>query len=553
MGCHDDEAEAGKSTIAATAPVRSRRHDGEKSNKGDGSDSNRLALFPHVEGKPRSPADQNPIYAARRVLTRLTGVRINRYGCSGEAHGEQKLNDASKQMATDAATTPPTLGPEIDNFIGHVESISDGFMLGMIIATQMLREKCVSDLDKFEKEFCKVSVNGQSRSVSVPVEKLEEWKKLSKRVKSATLSLVNLPRSTLVSLVSHFDAYVGRIIRTIYLRKPELLNTSDRKLSFEELTRFDTVAAVREFIIEKEVESVLRSSHVEQFKWMERIYSTPLTEGLDVWPAFVELTERRNLFVHTDGRVSSQYLAVCKKFGCDIPDEAKENKEEASLGVPQEYFESANNCAYEIGVKLGHVLWRKIFPDERYAADQHLIGTTYELLVSEKYKLATKILDFACNTLKTHSTEVFKLMLIVNRALAYKWSGNEKSAKHAMKGVDWLAKSDEFKLANAVINDDWNSAVKFMHRIGDTETVGKFGYRNWPLFKEWRKHPEFKKAYADIFKEDFEKAVEVDTKEEESLEAKFESEIRFAVEKLKALNKIEADQQADPEDAPTEN
>src|SRR5690606_26404612 len=121
-----------------------------------------------------------------------------------------------------------------------------------------------------------------------------------------TLSLVNFPRSLLVSLVSHFDAYVGRLIRAIYLRKPELLNSSERKLSFEELVRYDSIEAVREFVIEKEVESVLRGSHVEQFRWMERTYDVPLTKGLDSWPLFVELMERRNLFVHTDGIVSSQ-------------------------------------------------------------------------------------------------------------------------------------------------------------------------------------------------------------------------------------------------------
>lgn len=444
------------------------------------------------------------------------------------------MNEPTSDAISDPTENLPNLGHEIDIFIDHVESISDGFMLGLIIATQMLREKCVSDLEKFEEEFCEVSITDANRSVSVPADKLQEWRKLSKRVRNSTISLINLPRSTLVSLVSHFDAYMGKIIRAIYLRKPELLNTSERKLTFEELTQFDTVSAIREFIIEKEVESILRSSHAEQFKWMERVYSVPLTQGLNSWPTFIEVTERRNLFVHTDGRVSSQYLSVCRKHGCNVSQEVI-NGIEPTLSVPQEYFESANSCIYEVGVKLGQVLWRKLFPEERDLADQHLIATTYELLISEKYKLAAEILDFACITIKAHSSEVFKLMLIVNRALAYKWAGNDKSAKRAMKGIDWAAKSDEFKLANSVINDDWPAAIKFMHQLKGNDSVNKSAYRNWPLFKEWRKRPEFKKAYSEIFKENFDKAVEVNTKEEDTLEEKFEDEIRYAVDKLKSL------------------
>lgn len=209
------------------------------------------------------------------------------------------MNDATISDTSVAhAEEKPSLGTEIDSFISHVESIGDGFMLGLILATQQLREKNKAKLEAFEAEYCEVIVDdGNTRTVKVPNEHLREWKKLSRRVRNITLSLVNLPRSLLVSLISHYDAYLGRIIRTIYLRLPDLLNTSERKLTFEELTKFDTIDAVREFLIEKEVESVLRSSHIEQFKWMERIYGVVLTKDLKSWSTFIELTERRNLFL----------------------------------------------------------------------------------------------------------------------------------------------------------------------------------------------------------------------------------------------------------------
>lgn len=400
-----------------------------------------------------------------------------------------------------------TLSREISAFINDVESISDGFMVAMVMAAQSVYKQTIERLETFESKYCEVTKDGEGRSVKIPAEHFSEWKSLSKRVVTRKISLINLPRSILVSLVSHYDAYLGRLLRNIYIRIPMLLNTSDRKLTYEDLVGFDSIESAKEYMIEKEVESVLRGSHIEQFKVMERLFGLPLTKGLESWPCFIEITERRNLFVHTGGMISSQYLLVCAAQKCEIDEGAVEG---SFLSVPQAYFERANDCVFEIGVKLGHVLWRKLFPDEREQADGNLLETTFELLVSHKYKLALKISDFACLELKIHSSERLKLMLIVNRSLAYKWSGDEKSARHSMKGVDWSAKSDEFKLANALILDDWSSASLFMGRLGG-KTVSKTDYRKWPLFKEWRKREEFKQVYYEIFNEKFDEPVKVNT------------------------------------------
>lgn len=406
-----------------------------------------------------------------------------------------------------------TLSREISAFINDVESISDGFMVAMIMAAQTVYKQTIERLETFERKYCEVTKEGERRSVKIPAEHFSEWKSLSKRVLTRKISLINLPRSILVSLVSHYDAYLGRLLRNIYIRIPELLNASDRKLTYEDLVGFDSIESAKEYMIEKEIESVLRGSHVEQFKVMERLFSLPLTKGLESWPCFIEITERRNLFVHTGGMISSQYLSVCASQKCKLDEGATEG---SFLSVPQAYFERANDCVFEIGIKLGHVLWRKLFPDEREQADGNLLETTFDLLVSHKYELAVIISNFACTELKTHSSERLKLMLIVNRSLAYKWSGDEKSARHSMKGIDWSAKSDEFKLANALILDDWSNASIFMARVGD-KTVSKSDYRKWPLFKEWRKREEFKSVYYEIFNEKFDQPVEVNTDNNHSM------------------------------------
>ncbi len=410
------------------------------------------------------------------------------------------MNDTSKQIEIPKLDfAKPTLEPEVDLFIKHVDTIGDVLPL-MVMAVQEITKNLQKELTDFESANCEVIVSGDERTVKVPNNHYRNWKRKLKSYERYNLTRTLLPRSLLVSLISQYDAYLGRLIRTIFIRKPEILNASEKMISFDVLSQFASIDAAREYILEKEVEAILRSSHAEQFKWMENAFSLPLTKDLTSWPAFIELTERRNLFVHTDGVVSSQYMAVCRLHKCKLEDGIKEGDR---LNITQQYFTSAHQCIFEIGTKLGHVLWRKLFPDEREAADAHFIRITYDLLENNKLELAIRLLDFACNEIKKYASEANQLTLVVNRAQAYKWNGDPDRCKKIMRAVDWSAKGDQFKLADAVLAENWPVAAKVMRRIGKNGAVDQNDYRDWPLFREWRKEDLFLQTYLEVFGEPF--------------------------------------------------
>jgi hypothetical protein len=419
------------------------------------------------------------------------------------------MNDkttATKQAPEKALAT---FGPEIDLFCKHIDAIGDVLIL-MVMAVQKITEKLKEDMTEFENEKCEVSEDVNERTVKIPNNQFREWKRHAKTYEHFNLSRELLPRSLLVSLISQYDAFLGRILRTAFIRKPEILKASEKKISFDVLSQFSSIEAVREYILEKEVEAILRSSHADQFKWMETTFGLPLTKDLLSWPAFIELTERRNLFVHTDGVVSSQYIAVCKLYKCKLEDDMKEGDR---LDVPQDYFTAAHHNIFEIGVKLGHVMWRKLLPDERSAADNHLVRVTYELIENGKWDLALRLLDFACTEFKKFSNEGVQLTLTVNRAQAYKWKGDDERCKKIMRAVDWSARSDQFRLADAVLLEDWPLSARMMRRIGKDGAVHQNDYRDWPLFREFRKQQMFLDTYEQIFETPFPKRSEVKRKE----------------------------------------
>ncbi len=148
--------------------------------------------------------------------------------------------------------------------------------------------------------------------------------------------------------------------------KPELLKSSDRELTFSQLSDFGSIEEAKEYLLEKEVETLLRRNHSEQFDWLENKFAIKLRVDLPIWPTFIEVTERRNLFVHSDGVVSRQYLKVCREHGVSL---GAETKQGLRLDVPHPYFRLAYEALFEIGVKLGQVLWRKLKPTDAPDAD----------------------------------------------------------------------------------------------------------------------------------------------------------------------------------------
>ncbi len=292
------------------------------------------------------------------------------------------------------------------------------------------------------------------------------------------------PRVFVLAIVSQFDAFLGRLLRVIFLLRPELMASSERTLTLSQLLDLGTIESATEYLLEKEIESVLRKSHVEQFAWMENKFSIKLHESLDSWPVFVELTERRNLFAHANGIVSDQYIAACKSNGVEIPEDCSRG---TRLRVSPEYFKCAYHCVYEIGIKLSQVLWRKLKPDQLEEADDNLTDVTYDLLAAGKFSLACKLFDFACITLKKHGSAHSKLVMIINRAQAYKWMGDPDKCKSALNDEDWSACAPQFHLAIAVLEDNFERAAEIMRSIGPNGVMKETYYQEWPLFRDFER------------------------------------------------------------------
>lgn len=393
--------------------------------------------------------------------------------------------------------TKPILSSEIETFIKHLDALSGSIPLTMAMAeaTQKVADKAFSDL--LEKHGTLVNEEENSKTFTLLHRYNSQAKPLQKNYEETTLAAKILPQNFVVAFISQYDAFIGRVVKCLFTMKPELLNATDKQISFTDLSTFGSIADATEHILEKETETLLRKSHYEQFVWLENKFNIKLRENLTIWPTFIELTQRRNLFVHCNGVISNQYLNICKQH--KVPGITALKVGEKLTANP-EYINQAYECLFEIGVKLAHVLWRKISPEDIENADQILILNTFDLLSYEYYELAKIMLDFAVK-LPRHFDDESKRIFAINQAQAYKFSNDPQECKKILESYDWSASSDKFKICLYVLNDDFEKASQVMIKLGKNSDISKESYQNWPVFKKFRLSEFYNETYKKVFGE----------------------------------------------------
>lgn len=383
-------------------------------------------------------------------------------------------------------------------FLRHLDSIKDTLPMTMLLIGPY-QKKAHDKLVKFMDENVEEIENEEGvKSIAIKYEDSKVFDQLSKNSEISILASKIIPESLFVSLISQFDSFLNQLLRILFEIRPEYINNSERNLTFSELIELNSIENAREFMIEKEVESVLRKSHSEHFDYLENKLNMPLRKNLPVWDKFIEITERRNLFVHCDGVVSSQYLKVCEKHNVDLSD-IKVNQR---LSIDPEYFNKAYDCLFELAVKLTHTLWRKLLKEDLKNADRHLNDICFELLSNRQFGLADNLLKFACDQ-NNFFNDALKNVFVVNRALSMYLQNKPEDAKSIINQKDWSASSDDFKLAHLVLNENYDECYTLMKKIGKDGEVDKENYRTWPLFLKLRKEDRFKETYKEIFGEEY--------------------------------------------------
>ena len=301
------------------------------------------------------------------------------------------------------------------------------------------------------------------------------------------------------SVVSKFDEFIIDVLKTSYRQNPVWLKNPEKKISYKELLEISSLDSLKDEIIAKEIDALMRDSHLLQVTFLDSKLKLGVEKEFPGWIDFLEITERRNLFVHTGGAVSPQYIDNCGKWKIPLD---KRVKEGVHLSASDDYIRKTIDCFYELSVRVFQASVRRMFPNCFSDVDQLLNNRTVDLLSEERWGLADLIFTFALGIpTDLISKGEYKYYFLLNRCIARKFSGKDFASD--LHSIDWSPFHPKYHFAVAVLEDRFVDAEKLMRSEVVRDEVDEQNFKEWPLLREFRKTDLFLCAYKDFFGKDF--------------------------------------------------
>lgn len=383
-------------------------------------------------------------------------------------------------------------------FRSNIEGLRKSLTLSLS-STVKAMQKNIDDTDKYIQKFAQKKVVGKKVKYKLHFIHKQKLEALQNEFEIVEQAARLLPRSIFVSMVTQLDLLIASHIRAVLEKHPTIIS-KEKSLTYEEAVSFTSLEDIRSHFVDDEIDSVLRASHADHLDWFEKKLGIKLKDMLgESYSSYIELTERRNLFVHTDGVVSSQYIRVCKKFGYKFKSDTKKG---SVLDMDPSYYKEAFNCIFEVALKLSWSFYRKIYPNKIVDIDGYFSNFAISV-VRDRSTMSDMLLSFMLENCEG-SRDYEKNLFVINLALCKKISGNTKVAIEILDSKDWSSVNAEFRLANSIIRDDYDEACNYMLLIDKkSELIRQESYHSDPLYDLFRKTDIFKSTYRKIFKEEY--------------------------------------------------
>ncbi|MFY3860639.1 hypothetical protein [Achromobacter xylosoxidans] len=392
----------------------------------------------------------------------------------------------------------------VKKFLRHIDGIGLAITIAMPAIAEAV-EKFRSDAKDVLQPHI-VNENEDGYSVRIPPNQDHETSKVLKalhiiRKLDRSNIIFTTERSMFIGIFSEFDAFVGDLLKLLYLEKTELFNGMAREIALSELLKFATIEDARNHLLDKEVDSIRRESYIEQFATLETKFSIKTLRGFSEWADFIEMAQRRNLMTHNGGIVSDQYIKVLETLDYKLPQDVRVG---AQLDLSYDYIIKALETLATVAMMLAYTLWKKISPKNE-KIDSALTSIVYDNLQAHRWKLAERFAQFSLTqSMCNNVSDLAKRIRIVNRSIALKNLNKDVEAYRILDECDWTASVRDFKLAVHVLREEVNDAAEVMKDIGPKgELVSRRAYHDWPLFYKFRETPQFLDTYRLIYGADF--------------------------------------------------
>jgi hypothetical protein len=293
-------------------------------------------------------------------------------------------------------------------------------------------------------------------------------------------------QSSLISLIIFFELLIGSIIKYRLMKYPKAFEDLENKtLTLEEIRRLGSLENAELYLIEQEVETILRKKYQDWIIHLRKSNSVKL-EFLNSFDIFiVEIFQRRNLFVHNEGIVNNIYLKNVD------PSLTKKVERESNITITKDYLENSINIIEHVGVLLCLEIWGSM--EKKSPIRTEFIQTTgYNYMETGHWELARDM--FKINLNEKQITNRLKTMSQINYWLSMKELNNFNQCVNEINSSDFTDKSLDYQLCLFALSENKEKFFEIIPKAISTKAVSFDELNEWLVLKPMRTDERFSMA-----------------------------------------------------------
>lgn len=186
------------------------------------------------------------------------------------------------------------------------------------------------------------SFQGESPKVAKVLHKETEMYTMRENIRRSSREMI------LVYLITIFEEFLSNVLKNLFMKRPEILKSSEKKVSYQEAFQCKTLNELLKHISEKEVKDLIGYDIEEFGKYLSKTHHLDLTKHKE-WKQFKEFFYRRHAIIHNYGFPDSKYIF---KTGY------KGNKD-AWLETDKRYLDNAFRIFKEYSIGIAIFFWNK--------------------------------------------------------------------------------------------------------------------------------------------------------------------------------------------------
>lgn len=290
---------------------------------------------------------------------------------------------------------------------------------------------------------------------------------------------------TLMLLVVYFEEMLSKMLLTDLLKYPRI-RIEENSITFEELKDLGSIDEAKKYLIEKEVNNIMKENCDYWFnEHIKKLLKLKLENYYKNKNKFNEIMARRNLLVHNEGIVNKYYI---NRVGKNNIYSAKIGKK---LYVDNEYIKEALEIFEEVGVALLIELYLK---EEINNEDKvylfEIITDGY--LFKEKYRIALALYELLLDSKKISGQ--LRKYCELNYWQCHKWLGTTNDKVKELEKEDYSIYDVRLKLGGLALQGKYD---EFYEAFNKQNEITLECLKEWPIFKLIREDDRFRKMIED--------------------------------------------------------